>query len=489
MKLILKITSGPMKGTEKEFSEHDVFLAGRAPDCHFALPDDRYLSRHHFLLEINPPDIFLRDLGSKNGTFVNGIKYGGKSQDKNKKENENIDLRDGDFLKVGDTEILIKIKGSVTCVDCGSKISEEEKKDFAFLGGTYLCKNCRNKKGQKQVEADPLFIVKNRGKKIRKAIEITPASKLSKFPSEGKEEKKKDPGGIIKAIKGLFPFGPEEQKVPSEIGGYEIINILGKGGFGAVYLAKEKKTGLKVALKTMIQTRMSHPHKLELFKREIQALKELAHKNIVKILDYGYSENIHYFTLEYMDKGSLWDLMMEKGRIEFKTASQIMVQSLQGLAFAHSKEIIHRDIKPPNILISGDKDNPAVKLSDFGLAKNFARAGLTRKAITVMGQFCGSPPYMAPEHITDYRYVRPPTDVFEIGATFYHLLTGQTVWKLYPGMDPYLAILQGKIKPVRELNPSIPEKVAQVLDRSLSRKSEKRYRNGDEMAKALIKAL
>jgi len=113
LKLTLSVISGPMKGLKKEFYEHDIFLAGRSPDCHFHLPKDNYLSRHHFLMEINPPDTVLRDLGSKNGTFINGVKYGGRSgkeaQKDASKRTINIDLRDGDKLKVGDTEILVKV--------------------------------------------------------------------------------------------------------------------------------------------------------------------------------------------------------------------------------------------------------------------------------------------------------------------------------------------------------------------------------------------
>ena len=484
MKLILSIISGPMKGIEKEFFEHDIFLAGRSPECHFHLPKDNYLSRHHFLLEINPPDIVLRDLGSKNGTFVNGIKYGGRAGKKPVKEDfniQNIDLQTGDCLKVGDTKIRITIEGPLFCINCHKEIPKEKENSAKFIGGTYLCEKCRRK--EKEM-SEPKKVNFFPGLKDVKNIIFSTGLK----PPPGETQKKKKPissgDPALLLMKEILLKNKEINKVP-QITGYEIKKLLGRGGFGSVYLAIDKKNGKEVALKVLTETRVPDPSRIAMFDREIEALRKLDHKNITKILDYGKEGKFHYFSLEYMEGGSLLDFMKEKGKIPLNTGIIIMVQTLEGLSYAHERNIIHRDLKPPNILLSGKGKNLTVKVSDFGLAKNFAKAGMTKNAITLSGQFCGSPPYMAPEHITDYRYVKPPTDVFEIGATFYHMLTGVTVWNVSEKIDPCLAILQGKVKPVEKVNPSIPSSVASVIDRALARNPQNRYKNGGEMLEAL----
>jgi len=480
-----------MKGLKKEFYEHDIFLAGRSPDCHFHIPKDNYLSRHHFLLEINPPDTVLRDLGSKNGTFVNGVRYGGRSRKEAQKEASkravNIDLRDGDKLKVGDTEIVVKVEGHILCVDCREKIPDEKRQEAEFIGGSYLCEKCRNKAG-KQVKPEKLQFSPCM-EEVMKIVEVS-ASPPAPPPAPVKKEKLSDPDLMALALMKQILFAKRNIDVEfPEIEGYEIKKLLGRGGFGAVYLALDNKTGKEVALKILIETRVPREANLEMFKREIETLKKLKHPNIVNIADYGRYKNIHYFALEYMNGGSLWDSIMEKGRIPFYMALPIMLQSLEGLAFAHKKEIIHRDIKPPNILLSGKDTALIVKISDFGLAKNFARAGMTKNTVTIAGQFCGSPPYMSPEHITSYRYVKPPTDVFEIAATFYHMLTGVTIRDISENLDPCLVILQGKIKPIRHIDRNIPQKVGEVIDRALSREPLQRYKDGGEMLKALKEAL
>ena len=208
--------------------------------------------------------------------------------------------------------------------------------------------------------------------------------------------------------------------------------------------------------------------------------------------------------MELIDGGSLFDHLKRKGRLSFKDAAPIILQSLEGLAYAHKavlvvelksgpkkvKGVVHRDLKPPNILLSGSPGNWTAKISDFGLSKAFSEAGMTKGSITgPAGSFCGSPLYMAPEHIVNYKYVKPETDVFEIAATFYHMLTGKTVWEPKRGQDIYKVILEGKIAPIHSQVAEIPGKVAKIIDRSLSRKPSDRYKDAGAMLKAMKKAL
>ena len=496
MKVILSVTAGPMKGEIKEFEEADIFLIGRSNDCHFHLSKDRFLSRHHCILEINPPYLTLIDMGSLNGSFVNGIKYGGRGKGikpEDATHSENIELKDKDIMKLGDTEIFVKIEKPAICVDCDLAIPEEEKKISEFVGGSYLCKKCR----EKAEEKNKLTIsAPNKAKKKLKKDNKSKAKKiefgdLTEIILKNKKKKYKaeyDISAIVEDFAKMIFI--EEIKTKdaeySEFMGYKIIKMIGKGGFGAVYLAEHYESGKKVALKTMLQTQTPDVLKVRLFEREIENLKSLKHPNIVTIIDTGNYNGIYYFAMEIMDVGSVWDLMVNgRNKISINDAIPIMIQSLEGLAFAHKKEFVHRDIKPPNILLSGEQGKWIAKISDFGLAKNFTKAGMTKRTITITGSFCGSPPYMAPEHITNYRYVNPVTDIFEIAATFYHMLTGQTVWDISCGVDPYKVILQGKIKPIRAVERNISESVAEVIDKALSRDTGYRYKDGGEMLKAM----
>jgi serine/threonine protein kinase len=435
--------------------------------------------------------------------MINERKIGGRSADETPEAakercKERIVLQNGDVLKVGKTEIEVKLELPASCVECGTEIEDSRKKAAEFIGGTYLCEACRKKAAEKNRPA-PIEPPPTLGIVPQKAapVAVTPAQPAGKDPNDILNKilrqdptiAENNPAAVIEQIFKEI-FGAKAQEEFPTIGGYKITKILGKGGFGAVYLAEVEKTGKTVALKTMLQTKKPNERGQLMFKREIEVCKGLKHPHIIDIIEYGESSGIHYFALEFMNGGSVWDLMGEgRRKINYGEAVPIMLQSLEGLAHAHKQGIIHRDLKPPNLLISKQGSGAmTVKVSDLGLAKSFKKAGMTRQSITVTGSFCGSPPYMAPEHITNYRFVKPPTDVFEMAATFYHILTGRTVWNV-KSMNDLLALLEEKIVPIRDMESSVPPKVAEVIDRALSRQEEKRYRDAGEFLQAMKRAV
>src|SRR5512139_1004490 len=145
----LVVTAGPIRGQRFEFAGHDTFLFGRAPDCHARLAaTDTSASRHHFLLEVNPPQARLRDLGSLNGTHVNGVRHGGRRSGESPEDaalrgTAEVDLRDGDEVRVGATVIRVEVSAPPACTDCGRPIAEAERERCAWVGGQYLCEACR----------------------------------------------------------------------------------------------------------------------------------------------------------------------------------------------------------------------------------------------------------------------------------------------------------------------------------------------------------
>ena len=150
-KVALRVTAGPLSGRSYEFSAHDTFLFGRSPDCHAQLdPSDTTASRHHFLLEVNPPTARLRDLGSLNGTLVNGVRFGGRARHLGPQEapptgQAEIDLQNGDMVRVGHTHFEVAIEAPPSCCECGVAIPAGEREACAWVAGTFLCPSCRAK--------------------------------------------------------------------------------------------------------------------------------------------------------------------------------------------------------------------------------------------------------------------------------------------------------------------------------------------------------
>jgi len=164
-----------------------------------------------------------------------------------------------------------------------------------------------------------------------------------------------------------------------------------------------------------------------------------------------------------------------------------MVQTLEGLAYVHARSLVHRDIKPQNILLTGSQANRIAKIADYGLAKNFTMAGWSGHTVT--GTFGGSFFYMPREQIFEFKYIYPNGDVWSMGATFYHMLTGQFPRQFNRGQDPLEAILQGPIIPIRQQDASLPKPVAEVIDRSLQNNPAERYQDAGAMLQALKNAL
>jgi hypothetical protein len=150
----LEVVKGPMRAKKFLFEEHDTFVFGRELDCHACLPEDSCVSRHHFLLEVNPPDACIRDLGSMNGTYVNGRKIGGRKKGETpeqgaRQQYPEIHLNGGDEIKVGETILMLRVHAPAFCCQCGSEIAEAEKEKWALAANSSLCGSCREKQVHK----------------------------------------------------------------------------------------------------------------------------------------------------------------------------------------------------------------------------------------------------------------------------------------------------------------------------------------------------
>ena len=493
-KVHILVTEGPIKSQEFLYEEHDVLLFGRAPDCHACLPEeDRTASRHHFILEVNPPDARVRDVGSLNGTYVNGVKYGGRQPGETpdegaRREYPQVDLRDGDEIRVGESVLQVKIEVPAVCCECGKAIPERNRERCAWVGGALICPSCRKKVLEAGQPAAPKPPQPVRCRKCGKDVsaEVGKGRRGDYVCAACLEKAQDDPHALLRKFIREAGLGRGEEA--PQVAGYDIERRLGIGGFGAVYLARDKKSGDQVALKVMLARVAVDEHAKKLFQREIDTNKKLRHPNIVELLDHGSAASAFWFTMEFCEGGNVADLMIRRGsKLTLDEAAPIMLEALRGLAFAHEQGFVHRDLKPENILRAKANGGWLAKVGDFGLGKAFREAGLS--GMTATGSYAGTWPFMPREQLTNFRDAKPACDVWAIGATFYVMLTGQLPREIRRGQDPVEVVLRGEVVPVRKREPGLPRAVAEVIDRAPVMDPKARYQTAGEMRKALERAL
>lgn len=491
-KVTLEVTTGPLRGQAYTFAEHDTFIFGREEDCHARLSgNDTTASRHHFILEANPPDVRIRDLSSLNGTYVNGIKHGGRpghmtpEEAQRKLKHPEVDVKNGDEIKVGETVFVVRIESPMLCYECGDSIASKDEELFEWKDGLYVCPNCREKvqqEGFKTKPAAPLSCNKC-GKDVSSEVGEGRFGDYTCKDCQATVEA--NPADLLRIM--LERTRGENSSGYSNFDDYELGEKIGEGGMGAVYLARRKKDAATVAIKIMLAKVAVDDYSRNLFKREIEVTRNLHHPNIVELFDHGSRGNGFWFVMEYCPGGSVWDLVQgSNGSLSIEEAGSIVLQILEGLSHAHDRDIVHRDIKPQNILLTA-KSGGTAKLSDFGLAKNFQKVGLS--GMTVTGQVAGTFAFMPREQLTNFKRVKPVGDVWSIGATLYFMLTGKTPRDFPPGQAQAEVVMRGEIVPIQNRNASIPVNLAGVIDRAVARDAKDRHQTAEEFHDALMKVL
>lgn len=472
-KVTIEITDGELAGQRFEFEEHDLFLFGRhSDDCHAALPNDSFASRHHFILEVNPPNARLRDLGSLNGTFVNGNKHGGrrpneKPEEGQKRSYPEVDLKTGDEIRVGHTKMRLMVQEGtaqqspqsstvimsdadqqddaiqqvVTCQQCRQNVTEEI---GAGREGEYVCDACREQ------------------------LADSPLPHLQKL--------------LHSAVKMVRPQSADESP-SAEVTNYMMQQELGRGGMGVVYLGTHQETKQNVAIKMMLPKVAVSAHARKIFQRECHVLCQLNHPHIVNIIETGSAGNTFYFMMDYCNGGSLSDLQADGQGVSVQKSVLLTLQVLKGLAFAHQQGYVHRDIKPQNILLHTENGKTKARLADFGLAKNFEQVGFS--GMTATGSVSGTLRFMAREQLTNFKYTEPVSDIWSLGASLYWALTGETPRHINEGQHPTDAILKGQIVPIQKRNPNISTNLASVIDKAVADDHTQRFQTANEMHAAL----
>ena len=427
MEVVLRVRSGPHSGQEFRLDHPDTFVVGRSSQARFPMYQDRQLSREHFQIELGPTLCRLIDLGSTNGTKVNGLRV------------ETTSLRNGDLITAGFSTfhiiLLDRIEGvkvPVRCLSCGRLATDAEVAAATAADDRppagWLCRDCE-------------------------------------------------------ARRQLFPRTPADYLIERKIGG---------GGMGDVYLARQLSNNRPVAIKMMGSTGAASLKAKEYFKREMGVLRDLlmpsgeCHPNIVAFYDIFEVDDQFQLVMEYVaGKNAQQWVAGLSAPLPFSTGARLGRLLLSALEHAHSKGYVHRDVKPSNLLLMGPRQRLQLKLSDFGLAKNFREN--PEFVLTRQGEIGGSVGFISPDHIRGFGEVKEPADVYSAGATLYYLLTLKYPYLNFDPRraDAYQVVLEHPPVPLRAYRPDAPEGLERVLRKALEKQPEDRWKSAAAMGDAL----
>ncbi len=253
---------------------------------------------------------------------------------------------------------------------------------------------------------------------------------------------------------------------------YEILELLGEGGMGAVYKAADREVDRVVALKVIRPEMASNPEILARFKQELLLSSRVTHRNVIRIYDLGEAQGVKFITMEYLEGENLHQILQQRGKLEVAEAVDVMEQVASGLSAAHGVGIIHRDLKPGNIM---REKSGRVVVMDFGLARTFRGDGMTQT-----GAMLGTIEYMSPEQAQGME-VKASSDIFTVGLILYELLAGVTPFYAESAIASLLKRTQQRAVPLADVDRNIPGKLSNIVAKCLEKDPANRYQSAEEL--------
>ncbi|NLI78936.1 MAG: FHA domain-containing protein [Candidatus Riflebacteria bacterium] len=448
----LQILQGELEGRTLTLSRPEGILFGRAADAILRVTDDPFVSRHHFLLEVSPPYLLLSDLGSKNGVFVNGTLYGGREQ--------------------GGAGVAKGPPAGWSGSGSGSGRSVPPRSVFLADG-------------------DEIVVGRN-----RLVVRFPETSGAPQPPRRKGSGRRSHPfSGIPTAAMGEVSPG-------TEIGPYQVNRGLGRGWMGVVHEAVDTRSGAVVALKTMVPNTVFTDAMGEAFLEQARLLLGGDHPARCRLIEVWRDGNLFVCVQDLVEGLDLARFAaLRGGRVAPEEAAPLMLDVLDGLGAAplraDGKPVLHRNLKPANILVSGQGRSLRGRVADFGLFPALENAGLSQMILSAV--YDSAAVYWPRERITWFGQAWPATEVFTAAAVFYEMLTGflpraglsemRAACKKtgrVPGLADFLGVIaENRPVPIRERNPDLPERVAEVLDKALA---EPVIRRGGDEPEAVLAA-
>src|SRR5262249_48090785 len=250
-------------------------------------------------------------------------------------------------------------------------------------------------------------------------------------------------------------------------GSYDLVEKVAEGGMGAIYKGRHRETGQIVAIKIMPKHMASNPVLLRRFEQEFRAASQLDHPNIIRGIDFGNVNGMPYLLMEFVEGEWMGARLERDGRMSVAEATRLIVQVAQGLHRAHKQGLVHRDVKPDNILVTADG---TAKLADMGLVKT-SEADLN---LTKTGRGLGTPHFMAPEQFRDAKNADPRCAVYSLGATLYMMVTGELPFRSSGPLDAWMKKINNDLTPPRQLVSDLPERTEWAILRAMSPEKENR---------------
>lgn len=437
----LNCLAGPLKDQTFPLRDGVVFIFGRHAKATFSLAADPAASHLHFLVDTSENRVRIIDLGSTNGLVINERHMGGK---------QGTPFTDFVRLKSGDT---------ILAGACLFRLSVDEEPATAnpapSSGGT-----------ERHPAPDRERLASGRLTAIMQ----------------------KDISARLAAREREKTRTHQDNGLPA-IAGYTLLEQIAVGGKSLVYRAVKDDTGAAAAIKAITPEWLEKPRAMEVFRREVDITKQMRHVNIIRYLGDGVSGGRPYIAIEYVDGGSLEDLLAASPgrRLETDQAVPLFLQLLEAVAYMHSLSFVHRNICPRNVLFDLRRGGSlAVKLTDMGLASRASTGGPVEfPPILLAG---GEPACMPPERLTDPNRVLPESDVFSAAATFFHMATGVPPYE-FGDRGENETIIAGLTRSLADMRPDLPGRASEVVGRALSHIPENRYPGAQAFLEAFREAL
>ncbi len=457
--VILTVTSGSLTGTQKSFDNPGIYSIGRETNCHIIFPDTEEfsnISRYHCnlqIIQIDPPDLKIIDRNSTHSTFINGHKVDGEHE-----------LLPHQVISIGNISIAVQTVAVMTT-------SKQPTITVPAQRSPQVSATILEDPPEPVVSPEPVAPPLPFFKRIKLRLVNAISNFLELYPDNLEETTKPPaPAGIPLVVK------------PLHFSDYQLGALLGRGATSEVYLAIHQESLRPVALKTLQPAIVGQPEAIQNFIRETAYTKALHHPHVVTLLDFNDAPEGMFYTTEYCEGGSLFMLMKQLGgQLPAIWAKAIILQVLDSLDYLHQAEIpaikladgvfsqgqglVHRSLKPENILLKTVQGKLVVKISDFALAQTLNPSGVSSPGLP-KGSFAGTPHYMPRAQIVNFQAAQPAVDVWAAVACLYEMLTGQTP-RNFGEQDPITVVMEKPAIPIGDRVNYLPPNLAAAIDQAL----------------------